>query len=396
MCDTVCVAHRDGMLFGKNSDRPVAEVQLVEAHGPRPAGGTLRTQYLALADEGSCRLVGARPDWLWGFEHGVNEHGVAIGNEALFTARDPAAEPDALIGMDLVRLGLERARTADEALDLITDLLERHGQGGMADQHYDLRYFSSFLLADARGGWALETSGTTWAARPVGRGWSISNRICLGTDWSRASRDVAPGADFDAYRDTSSTGTADCRLAATRALASRPDEVGPRDVVATLRHHGERPWGAPGADPGDVSPLPPAQSDGDGTGWSVCMHLRDFETTTSSMVALLPRDAEAPVRIWAAVGTPCVSIYAPLFLPGPVPVELGLEATWGRVAALRAAVEREDDALVAVRAVLGPVESELWDEADAVVDDDAARTAFSATLWPRIDAALALAATAVA
>jgi len=31
--------------------------------------------------------------------------------------------------MDLVRLGLERATNADEALEVITGLLARHGQG---------------------------------------------------------------------------------------------------------------------------------------------------------------------------------------------------------------------------------------------------------------------------
>ena len=42
----------------------------------------------------------------------MNEHRVAIGNEMLWTARDPRREPPALIGMDLVRLGLERATDA--------------------------------------------------------------------------------------------------------------------------------------------------------------------------------------------------------------------------------------------------------------------------------------------
>ena len=75
-------------------------------------------------------MLGSRPAWIWGFEHGLNEAGVAIGNEAVWTTLDAAGAPEALIGMDLVRLGLERATTAAEAVEVMTALLERHGQGG--------------------------------------------------------------------------------------------------------------------------------------------------------------------------------------------------------------------------------------------------------------------------
>lgn len=44
----------------------------------------------------------SRPAWLWGAEMGANEHGVCIANEAV-NAREPAAETEALLGMDLVR-----------------------------------------------------------------------------------------------------------------------------------------------------------------------------------------------------------------------------------------------------------------------------------------------------
>ena len=79
MCDTLCAIGPEGALFAKNSDRPSAEVQLIESLPARAPGGTLRTQYLELPDEGATAMLASRPAWLWGLEHGVNEHRVAIG-----------------------------------------------------------------------------------------------------------------------------------------------------------------------------------------------------------------------------------------------------------------------------------------------------------------------------
>ena len=219
MCDTLCVPGARGMLFAKNSDRPVTEPQVVEAHPRRRSGGSLRAQYLELPDEGAAATVLSRPTWLWGAEHGVNEHGVAIGNELVNTVDDPAGAAPALLGMDLVRLGLERSRRAEEALEVMTGLLARYGQGGVGDEVHGLAYWSSFLIADRSSAWVLKTSGRTWAARRAEGGAAISNRLTLRTDWTRASPDIPPGADFDAWRDPATpTGFADRRLAASRAV----------------------------------------------------------------------------------------------------------------------------------------------------------------------------------
>src|SRR5262245_57977491 len=144
MCDTLCARISDGMLFAKNSDRHPSEAQVVESHPRRPAGATVATQYLTIADPGACAFVGSRPTWLWGVEHGVNEHGVAIGNEKIWTVEKPRSDPPALIGMDHVRLVLERAQDADDALAVLTALLEAHGQAGSGEPHADEPYYSSF------------------------------------------------------------------------------------------------------------------------------------------------------------------------------------------------------------------------------------------------------------
>ena len=125
MCDTLCAPGPRGMVFAKNSDRPLGEIQVAWPFGRRgSAGCTLRTQYLTIGDTGAHATFLSCPTWCWGAEHGVNEHGVAIGNERVATTHDAESAPPALIGMDLVRLGLERARSADEAVDVIAALLD--------------------------------------------------------------------------------------------------------------------------------------------------------------------------------------------------------------------------------------------------------------------------------
>ena len=129
-CDTLAV-HKSltaasANLFAKNSDRDVDESQpLIWFPAKKyPAGEKLRCTYIEIDQvEETYGMIGSKPWWIWGFEHGVNEHGVAIGNEADWS-EVPPNDQEALLGMDLLRLGLERGKTAYEAMHVIIDLLE--------------------------------------------------------------------------------------------------------------------------------------------------------------------------------------------------------------------------------------------------------------------------------
>jgi len=387
MCDTFCVRRDDRMLFAKNSDRPPDEPQVVESR-PRRGPGTVETQYLTLTETGAAAVVASRPTWLRGAEHGVNEHRVAIGNEKIWTVDDPRDDPPALLGMDLVALVLDRASDADEGLAVLTGLLCEHGQGGSGEAGRDVPYYSSFLIADPARAWIVETTGRRFAARPAHPGDAISNRVTIGTDWTVASRDVVAGTDIDTWRSPRvPTGIADHRLSATRACVARATTA--RELVATLRHHGERPWGAPGARADDVSAPPPEIGD-DFSGVTVCMHTRGADTTTASMVCDLPVDHNEVVRAWFALGSPCVSVFVPAFPPHVAP-ELARGEEWWRFARLRERVEHDASCLAEIRAELAPVEAALWEEADACRPDavgSAARSDFAAHAFEPVDRAL--------
>src|SRR5690606_35942757 len=147
-------------LFAKNSDRDPNEAQLLDwrpaaEHDP---GSTVRCTWIEVPQVPATRAVLlSRPWWMWGAEIGANDAGVVIGNEAVFT-KVHEKEPG-LLGMDLLCLALERASTAHEAVGVIVELLERHGQGGGCSfEHPRFSYDNSFIVADPNGAIVLETA----------------------------------------------------------------------------------------------------------------------------------------------------------------------------------------------------------------------------------------------
>ncbi|KAJ8788566.1 hypothetical protein J1605_005297 [Eschrichtius robustus] len=183
------------IIFGKNSDRPCDEVQEV-VYFPAAVHDNLKEHLKCTYIEidqvpETYAIVLSRPAWLWGAEMGANEHGVCIGNEAVW-GREEVCDEEALLGMDLVRLGLERADTAEKALNVIVDLLEKYGQGGNCSEgRMVFSYHNSFLIADRNEAWVLETAGKYWAAEKVQEGVrNISNQLSITTKIDREHPDM--------------------------------------------------------------------------------------------------------------------------------------------------------------------------------------------------------------
>jgi secernin len=185
MCDTF-VALPDATLkgdviFGKNSDRPQGEIQdvVVIPAQTHPKNSWVECTYIQIPQvEKTFAVILSIPRWMWGAEMGANECGVVIGNEAVWTIEP--YETKGLLGMDLVRLGLERGETAYSALKIIIDLLDQYGQGGNCAEHFSMNYHNSFLIADRNEAWVLETAGKYWVAEHVTSGTrSISNNLSI-------------------------------------------------------------------------------------------------------------------------------------------------------------------------------------------------------------------------
>uniref|UniRef100_A0A8C4R929 Secernin 2 n=1 Tax=Eptatretus burgeri TaxID=7764 RepID=A0A8C4R929_EPTBU len=193
-CDTFVAMSpatlRGDVVFGKNSDRPADEVQevLYIPAQNHTSGELLSCTYIDIPQASRTHaVVLSKPAWMWGAEMGANEFGVCIGNEAVWT-REKLESKEALLGMDMLRLALERAESADQALEVLTSLLAKYGQGGLCVEGPDeyLIYHNSFLVVDRRRSWVLETAGAFWAAELVTEGVrNISNCLSVGTSVHR-------------------------------------------------------------------------------------------------------------------------------------------------------------------------------------------------------------------
>ncbi len=332
-CDTLVAlsgATADGsVVLAKNSDRSADESQpLIQVpRSTHEPGSPLECQYIEIPQVGeTLGFIGSRPYWLWGLEHGMNECGVAIGNEAVFTKEEL---PDkALLGMDLVRLGLERGKTARAALDVITGLLKEFGQGGSGNPHANMAYSNSFIIADSSEAYILETSGRQYAWKKADGVGCISNHVEMKTDWDELSDDAVGYAvskgwwdggedkrlDFaGAYRSVEMVPpqVSDERLRQSQMLLEEyRGKVSPVTMMRALRDH---------YDSGTV--FTPGRDFSDGKCYSICMHADPIGTTAASMVAHL-RGTECVPLYWASLGNACCGIFMPLYLDGEIPSAL--------------------------------------------------------------------------
>ena len=355
MCDTLVVVRPGRVLFAKNSDRDPNEAQLLEWHPRRThaPGTSLRCTWIEIpqARETHAVLI-SRPFWMWGAEIGANEHGVVIGNEAVFT-KQPTAKLG-LTGMDLLRLALERAASAEAAVGVITELLERVGQGGgCGHEKRGFTYHNSYLVADGSGAFVLETAGRRFAAERVTGAYTISNALTL-EPFAREHADALRGRVAGAAT----------RRACTLASAARAST--PLELAAALRSHGE-----------GLGAAPRYRWHNGGLN-APCVHaggrLASSQTTASWLSELSPGAA----RHWAtATAAPCTSLFKPVAVAeplalGPAPTDRFDAATlWWRHERLHRATLRDPERLLPLFAKERDELEACWLGAEAIAPAEA-------------------------
>ncbi len=319
MCDTLVALPdftRDGsVLFAKNSDREPDESHVVVRIPERQylPKETLHTTYLEIPQmRQTYEVLLFKPFWIWGSEMGVNQWGVVIGNEALFEKKRVEKKPG-LLGMDLIRLALERSISAAEAVQVITDLLEKYGQGGSSGyRHKAFAYHNAFLIADFKEAFVLETLNREWVVKKISSGrYAISNCISVREDYDRASAGLREKKRLDFKRKyegflfTYFSGARKRRTRALELLDARRGQLTPRKMAAILRDHGEK---AAGRHPAELS------------NGSLCMHAADPLIRQSQTVGSFIVELKSDGRILPfATGTsaPCLSVFKPVFLGCP-------------------------------------------------------------------------------
>lgn len=309
MCDTITAfASPDHSFFAKNSDRDPGEFQFVylstdplkefqeepfQYQKEEYINNSFQTLKKVITQyDCPYKAILSKPDWIWGAEMGVNEFGLVVGNEAVFS-RDKVPE-DGLLGMDILRLAVHNCKNAAEALDFIIEIIENYPQGGNGSFSGKLYYHNSFLIKDFQEAFVLETSAEKWAVKRVEKYAAISNAYSISDDYHSSSTGLnykLKEKHENRFITYFSKGNKRQQMA-SRFL--QDNEIALQNMFELTRLHKN-----------NVSDVKKGMT-------SICMHpgLLIKSETTSSMVVEYRRDDF--ITWFTGSPNPCVSLYKPL------------------------------------------------------------------------------------
>jgi secernin len=393
MCDTFvalpdATANRS-VLLAKSADTEINEAQhlLKLPRRDYPEGAQVRISHRVIPQaRHTYEAIIDKSFWLYGGEIGVNERGVAVGNEAVFSKL--SSQGDGVVLIDLLRLILERAATRHEAVDVVADMLKTFGQGGNCELRGNSHFDGSFIVSDKEGAIVLETAAGEWAAREVKGFGSISNGYTIGSDWDRCSLEADNGrkpdfgALFDDVERTRCVAAAERQKASYGFLKARAGKITVRTMADLLRYTGE----------GDYEPMMGERPT------RICMHAAPYEYRFWQATGALIADTRGDdVMAWvtATSGTD-VSIFKPAFfgvdLPdlGPMPRESYTpEAYWWKHEFLhRRAMADYKSLMPQIRGEFEAIEDRFFRDSETVRRGGAKeKAAFVTACWREADEA---------
>lgn len=322
MCDTLWYKGKTFNLFAKNSDREPNEAQeIIQMSASHHESNTVQCTYITIPQVSfTHQVLLSKPFQMWGAEMGVNNYGLVIGNEAVFTRIKESKTNSGLTGMDMVRLGLERSESATTALQLIIDLIETYGQdacGGYQEKNF--YYHNSFMIADATEAFKLETAGRHWAYKQLNSSDSISNGLTIEGDFDEISESAVKQAyekgwikkteEFSftkAYSDPFYMYMTKCKIRRKSSLTLL-DNHQDFDIENAIQHLSSH---------SDIKDFNTTKSNAS----CVCMHptgLLNPSQTNGSMIVKWTPNNKADIWI-TGTSMPCLSIYKPWDLDTPI------------------------------------------------------------------------------
>ncbi len=363
------------MLFGHNSDRPMEERQSIRRVPGREFALGEKVAHLGLPQaRQTYTVLGAQPEGCWGYTQGVNDQGVALGCATLHN-KIPCTGPG-LLGTDLVRLILERSRTARQGVDLLTDLVGRHGQSDRPGNPPEGD--GSFLIADAKEAFAVETAGRHWVYQEIGEVRAAGNACIIRQDWDRISSGLSDYVssqgwwkcdgsklDFAGAVTENPMGHASGLRRWGRATLLLEQQNGHIDSAFVRRVLSDHYEGTSfEVDPlASISGPVPLCQHGMGPSGGVPL------ATAASLVAQISGRENVLNIVWCAFGSPCTTVYFPLFLESETPEVFGGntpagESLWSRALHLDQQIRADPDRRALVRETLGRLQAHLDQDAE--------------------------------
>ncbi len=319
MCNTQLLKQGKSTWLGHNSNRNAAEAQLVvrlpatfNDRAPK-----VRTTYIDIPQcPNRFGVILSRPYWMWGAEMGANDQGVVIGCASVRT-RLSRKYGKALLGQDLLRLALERALNAEDALSIITQLIVRYGQGGPSSYRSRAQgRDTSFTIADAKETWLLETSGHWWVAKRIQDVSVLSDSLTIADEYDLARPGIEDFARregfcgrFQAFDFHRAFGAHDRYLS---GFSSSPARRASSMHHLETQLHGNPEWSDMLA--GLRLHQRERESYRQHGNADICMHagglLRPRQTCSSMLVKL--KQNEHPLIALSATSAPCLSLFSPV------------------------------------------------------------------------------------